>query len=168
MKKLLLVAAVLALFASIGFAQEKTYEVPGVFTFNYGDGWSKGQRKGADAKELDWLVSTTDPHASFNAIMARADYSYDDWIQRTIKTAGPYRVLASKGDFKTASGETGYKLVWKIKVTSGEDMVRQQYLFRGKGDTQILLSGVVDVTNAEKFGPEFDAFAKSFSLIKSK
>ena len=167
-KKLLVVAAMLALFPSIGVAQEKTYEVPGVFSFSYGDGWSKGQRKGADGKELDWLVSTSDPNASFNAIMARAEYGYDDWIQRTIKTAGPYRVLASKGEFKTTTGNSGYRLVWKVKTTAGEEIVRQQYLFRGKGDTQIVLSGAVDATNAEKFAPEFDAFAKSFTLIKSK
>ena len=167
-KKLLVVAAILALFASIGVAQEKTYEVPGVFSFNYSDGWNKGQRKGADGKELDWLVSNSDPNASFNAIMARAEYGYDDWIQRTVKTAGPDRVLASRGEFKTAGGEKGYKLVWKVKAASGEDIVRQQYLFRGKGDTQIVLSGAVDATNAEKFAPEFDAFAKSFTLIKSK
>jgi hypothetical protein len=167
-KKSSIIAAMLTLFASIGFAQEKQYDVPGVFSFSYGDGWNKGRRKGADAKELDWLVSTSDPHATFNAIMARADYSYDDWIQRTVKSANAYRVLASKGDFKTTNGTNGYRIVWKVKTTTGEDMVRQQYLFRGKGDTQILLSGMVDVANAEKFGPEYDAFAKSFAITKSK
>jgi hypothetical protein len=167
-KRLLVLAAVLALFASIGVAQDKTYEVPGVFSFNYSDGWNKGQRKGADAKELDWLVSTDDPHASFNAIMARAEYGFDDWIQRTIKTAGPYRVLASRSEFKTTGGEMGFKLVWKVKATTGEELVRQQYLFRGKGDTQVVLSGTVDATNAEKFAPTFDAFAKSFTIIKGK
>jgi hypothetical protein len=168
MKTLLVVAAMLVLFASIGVAQEKTYDVPGVFSFNYGDGWSKGQRKGSDAKELDWLVSTDDPHASFNAIMARAEYGYDDWVQRTIKTASPYRVLASRSEFKTTTGETGYRLVWKVKTTTGDQLVRQQYLFRGKGDTQIVLSGTVDAANAEKFAPAFDGFAKSFTLIKNR
>lgn len=169
MRKLLVVAAMLALFASVAVAQQKTYEVPGVFSFNYGDGWNKGQRKGADGKELDWLVSTSDPNASFNAIMARAEYGYDDWIQRTVKTASPNRVLSSRGEFKTASGEKGYKLVWKIRVaSSGEDIIRQHYLFRGKGETQIVLSGAVDAANAEKFAREFDAFAKSFAIIKSK
>ena len=168
MKKLLVVTAMLALLAPIGLAEDKQYDVPGVFSFTYGDGWNKGQRNGADAKELDWLVSTSDPHATFNAIMARADYSYDDWIQRTIKTAGAYRVLTSRNDFKTTSGTSGYRLVWRVKAATGEDMVRQQYLFRGKGDTQILLSGMVDAANAEKFGSEFDAFAKSFAITKSK
>jgi hypothetical protein len=168
MKNLLVVAAMLALFASIGLAQEKQYDVPGVFSFSYGDGWNKGQRKGASAKELDWLVSTSDPNASFNAVTAHADYTYDEWIQRTVKTASPYRVLAAKGGFESSSGEKGYRLVWKVKAQTGEDLLRQQYLFRGKGDTQILLNGTVDAANAEKFGPEFDAFAKSIVIDKNK
>jgi hypothetical protein len=167
-KKLLVIAAMLALFASIGLAQEKQYDVPSVFSFTYGDGWSKGPRKGGSAAELPWLVSTSDPTASFHAVLARADFSYDDWIKRMIKAATPDRALATKGDFESASGEKGYKLVWKVKAANGDQFVNVQYLFRGKGDSQILLSGMVDTANAEKFAPEFDAFAKSFKITKAK
>ena len=158
----------LALFASIGIAQEKQYDVPSVFSFSYGDGWSKGPRKGGSATELDWLVSTSDPTASFHAVLARADFSYDDWIKRMIKTASPERALVSKGEFESSSGEKGYKLVWKLKAANGDQLVSDQYLYRGKGDSQILLSGTVDAANAEKFSPEFDAFAKSFKITKAK
>jgi len=167
-KKLLVVAAMLALLASIGLAQENQFDVPGVFSFSYGDGWTKGPRKGGTATELPWLVNTADPKASFHAVMARADFSYDDWIKRTIKGATPDRALTSKGDFESTSGEKGYKLVWKVKATSGDQFVTSQYLFRGKGDSQILLSGTVDAANAEKFAPEFDTFAKSFKITKAK
>ncbi len=168
MKKLLVIAAMLALCASIGFAQEKQYDVPGVFSFSYNDGWNKGTRKGGTAAELPWLVNTGDPTASFHAVLARADFSYDDWIKRMMKTASPDRALVSKSDFESSSGEKGYKLVWKVKATSGDQFVNNQYLFRGKGESQILLSGTVDAANAEKFAPEFDAFAKSFKITKAK
>ncbi len=168
MKRLIAFAALLALYASVAVAEEKKYDVPGVFSFSYGDGWNKGQRNGAKATELDWLVSTTDPNATFNAVMTRADFSYQDWITKTIKTATPYRVLTSKGDFTSASGEKGYKLVWTIKSQNGEELIRNQYLFRGKGDTQILLSGMVDSAQAAQFAPIFDDFAKSFAITKSK
>ena len=168
MKKLLVVAVMLALFASTGYAQEKRYEVPGVFSFNYSDGWTKGPRKGATATELDWLVNPSTPSASFHAVLARADFSYDDWIRRTIKTASPERVLASKGDFVTTSGEKGYKLVWNVKAANGGQYVTDNYLFHGKGATQIQLSGMVDAADAEKFEPVFDGFAKSFAITKSR
>ena len=86
-----------ALFASIGFAEQKQYDVPGVFSFSYDDGWSKGPRKGGSNLELDWLVNIADPTASFHAVLARADFSYDDWIKRMIKAATPERALISKG-----------------------------------------------------------------------
>jgi hypothetical protein len=167
-KKLLVVAAMLALLASIGLAQEKQYDVPGVFSFSYGDGWSKGPRKGGSPKELDWLVNTGNASASFHTVLARADFSYDDWLRRTIKTASPDRVLASKSEFVSTSGEKGYKLVWNIKASTGEQFVSSQYLFKGKGDTQILLSGTVAVADSSKFDPVFDGFAKSFAITKSK
>jgi hypothetical protein len=167
-KKLLVVAAMLALLASAGVAQEKQYDVPGVFSFSYGDGWTKGPRKGGSAAELPWLVNTTDASASFHAVLARADFSYDDWIKRMIKAATPERALVSKGDFESTSGEKGYKLVWKVKATNGDQYVNNQYLFRGKGDSQILLSGTVDAANSEKYSPEFDTFAKSFKITKAK
>lgn len=168
MKRLLVVACVLGLFVGVAAAQEKQYEVPGVFSFSYGDGWNKGPRKGATGKELDWLVSVTHPNASFHAVMARADFSYDDWIKKTIKTANPDRILESKGEFVSLSGEKGYKLVWKVKAANGEQFVKSEYLFRGKGDTQILLSGTVDVADAPAFDPVFDGFGKSFAIIKTK
>lgn len=168
MKKLLVMAAMLALFASLAFAEIKQYDVPGVFSFQYSDGWSKGPRKGATAKELDWLVNTASPTASFHAVLARADFSYDDWIRRTIKTASPERVLVSKGDFVSTSGEKGFRLVWNIKTASGQEFVSTQYLFKGKGDTQILLSGTVDASEEAKFQPVFDGFAQSFAITKAK
>jgi len=87
---------------------------------------------------------------------------------RTIKQASPERVLASKEEFITTSGEKGYKLVWNVKGASGAQYVTNNYLFHGKGDTQILLSGTVDAADAEKFEPMFDSFAKSFTITKSK
>jgi len=168
LKKVFAVAALLAVLMSIAFAQERRYEVPGVFSFTYADGWTKGPRKGAMATELDWLVYPSVPTANFHAVLARADFSYDDWIRRTIKTAAPDRVLVSKGEFVTTSGEKGYKLVWDVKSPSGIQYVSNNYLFHGKGDTQILLSGTVDATNVEKFAPMFDSFAKSFAITKSK
>jgi hypothetical protein len=58
--------------------------------------------------------------------------------------------------------------VWKVKAANGDQFTNVQYLFRGKGDSQILLSGMVDVANAEKIAPEFDTFAKSFKITKAK
>lgn len=168
MKKLFAVAALLTLFTSIGLSQEKRYDVPGVFSFTYGDGWSKGPRKGGAASELEWLVSSGNANASFHAVLARADFSYDDWIRRTIKTASPGRVLVSKGDFATSGGEKGYKLVWDVKTAAGQQFVTNDYLFHGKGDTQIMLSGTVDAANAATTVPVFDGFAKSFALTKAK
>lgn len=158
----------MALLASIGLAQESRYDVAGVFSFNYSDGWTKGPRKGATASELDWLVNPATPSATFHAVLARADFSYDDWIRRTIKTASPERVLASKGEFVTTSGEKGYKLVWNVKGANGAQFVTDNYMFHGKGDTQVLLSGTVDAADASKFEPVFDGFAKSFTLTKSR
>ena len=168
MKKLFIILAMLAPFASVGVAQEKIYDVPNVFSFKYTDGWNKGPRKGATATELDYLVATGKANASFHAAITRADFSYDDWIRRTIKTAGPDRVLVSKGDFETAGGEKGYKLVWNVKASNGQPFTTNNYLFRGKGDTQILLSGTVDAADAAAIDPVFDSFAKSFALTKSR
>ena len=168
MKSLFAIALILALSASIAVAEEHKYEVAGVFSFDYSDGWTKGPRKGGSATELDWLVYPSVPSANFHAVLARADFSYDDWIKRTIKTATPERVLVSKGDFVTTSGEKGYKLVWSVKSSSGAQYVTNNYLFHGKGDTQVQLSGTVGADDAEKFAPMFDSFAKSFTLIKSK
>jgi hypothetical protein len=167
-KSLLAIVLILNLFASVSVAEDHKYEVEGVFSFDYPDGWTKGPRKGGAAAELDWLVYPSVPSANFHAVLARADFSYDDWIQRTIKTATVGRVLVSKGDFVTASGAKGYKLVWAIKSANGSQYVTHNYLFRGQGDTQVQLSGTVGVADAEKFAPIFDSFAKSFTLIKSK
>ena len=168
MKKVLAVALFSMLLAPICLAQGSQYDVPGVFSFSYSDGWTKGPRKGATSTELDWLVYPGVPTANFHAVLARADFSYDEWIRRTIKTATPDRILVSKGDFVTTGGEKGYKLVWSVKSPSGVQYVSNNYLFKGKGDTQILLSGSVDEANAAKFSPMFDAFAKSFAISKSK
>jgi WD40 repeat protein len=167
-KKPFVVVAILALFTSIGLADEKIYDVPNVFSFKYADGWNKGPRKGGTASELDYLVSTGNANASFHAGIGRADYSYDDWIRHTIKTASPDKVLASKGDFVTTGGEKGYKLVWNVKASNGQQFVINNYMFHGKGDTQILLSGTVDAADSATLDPVFDGFAKSFTITKSK
>ena len=158
----------LTLFASIGVAQEKIYDVPNVFSFKYADGWNKGPRKGGTATELDYLVSTGNVNASFHAGIARADYSYDDWIRHTIKTASPDKVLVSKGDFVTTGGDKGYKLAWNVKASNGQQFVINNYMFHGKGDTQILLSGTVAAANAAALDPVFDSFAKTFAITNSK
>ena len=36
--------------------------------------------QGRRSRELDWLVSTADPTATFHPVLAHADFSYDDWI----------------------------------------------------------------------------------------
>jgi membrane-bound inhibitor of C-type lysozyme len=59
-------------------------------------------------------------------------------------------------------------LVWAVTSPSGAQYVTNNYLFHGKGDTQVQLSGTIDADNAEKFAPIFDRFAKSFALSKSK
>ena len=58
--------------------------------------------------------------------------------------------------------------MWVVKSPSGAQYVTNNYLFPGKGDTQVQLSGTIDAGNAERFAPIFDRFAKSFALIKSK
>lgn len=168
MKKLIAAAALLLLFTSLAPAQEKTYDVPGQFSFQYSDGWSKGARKGGSPGELEWLVSTADPTASFHAVLAHADFSYDDWLHRTIKQATPERSLAAKSEFVTAAGDKGYKLVWSIKAPNGQALTSYNYMFKGKGDSQLQLSGMVDSPNAAKFEPTFDSFAKSLVIPKGK
>jgi len=168
LKKLIALAALLVLFTSLAPAQEKTYDVPGAFSFQYSDGWSKGARKGGAPGELEWLVSTVDPTCSFHAVLAHADFSYDDWLRRTIHQATPERSLAAKSEFVTNSGEKGYKLVWSIKAPDGKSLTSYNYMFKGKGDSQLQLSGMVDTPNAVKFEPAFDSFAKSLVIPKGK
>lgn len=164
MRKLFVLVAAITLLASLGVAQEKTYDVPAAFSFQYGDGWSKGPRKGGASGELDWLVSTSNPNASFHAVLAHADFSYDDWLRRTIKQATPERALAAKTEFVTASGLKGYKLTWNIKGQNGQQYTSFNYLFPGKNNSQLQLSGLVDAADAAKFEPTFDGFAKSLVL----
>lgn len=166
--KKLIAASLLLLFTSLAPAQEKTYDVPGQFSFQYADGWSKGVRKGGSPGELEWLVSTANSTASFHAVLAHADFSYDDWLRRTIKQASPERSLASKSEFVTASGDKGYKLVWSIKATNGQALTSYSYMFKGKGDSQLQLSGMVDTPNAAKFELAFDGFAKSLVVSTGK
>jgi hypothetical protein len=160
-KKRFVSVALLMLFASAALAQVKTYEVPNEFSFKYSDGWNKGPRKGSAAGELDWLVSTVDPSATFHPVLAHADFSYDDWVRRTIHQATPERALASKSEFVTTNGEKGEKLVWNIKGANGEQFTSFNYLFHGKNSSQLQLSGLVDAANASKFEPLYDSFAKS-------
>jgi len=168
MRKLCILPVILALLASLSVAQEKTYDVPGAFSFQYGDGWSKGPRKGGGSGELDWLVSTTNPNASFHAVLAHADFSYDDWLRRTIKQATPERALASKAEFVTTGGVKGYKLTWNIKAQNGQQYTSFNYLFPGKNNSQLQLSGLVDNADAGKFEPAFDSFAKSLTLASGR
>ena len=168
MKKLIAAAALLMLLTSFAPAQEKTFDVPGQFSFQYSDGWNKGHRKGGTEGELDWLVSTANPIATFHPVLAHADFNYDDWIRRTIHQATPERALASKTEFVTADGNQGYKLVWNIKSTDGKTFTSFNYMFKGKGTSQLLLSGLVDTANAAKFEPAFDTFAKSVAVSKGK
>jgi len=167
-KKLFVSAVMLVLFVSTALAQEKTYDLPNEFSFKYGDGWNKGARKGGTSGELDWLVSTTDPSATFHPVLAHADFSYDDWLRRTIKQATPDRSLASKSEFETASGEKSYKLVWNITGANGQQFTSYNYLFHGKNNTQLQLSGLVDAANGAKFEPVYDSFAKSLVISKGK
>jgi len=169
LKKLIAAAALLVLLTSFAPAQEKTYDVPGQFSFQYSDGWNKGHRKGATEGELDWLVSTANPIATFHPVLAHADFNYDDWIRRTIHQATPERALASKTEFVTADGNQGYKLVWNIKAADGKTFTSYNYMFKGKGGTsQLLLSGLVDTANMAQFEPIFDTFAKSVVVAKGK
>ena len=53
MKKPILFVMIMATtLTALGVAQDRQYEVPGVFSFSYGNGWTKGARKGAPPKEL--------------------------------------------------------------------------------------------------------------------
>ncbi len=160
-KKLFVSVAMLVLFVSAALAQEKTYDVPNEFSFKYSDGWNKGPRKGGAAGELEWLVSTIDPSATFHPVLAHADFSYDDWVRRTIHQATPERALGSKSDFVTTAGEKGEKLVWNIKGKDGQQFISYNYLFHGKNNSQLQFSGLVDAANAPKFEPLYDEFAKS-------
>lgn len=168
MKKMFAIAALLMLFTALAPAQEKTYDVPNEFSFKYSDSWNKGHRKGSTAEELDWLVSTADPTASFHPVLAHADFSYDDWVRRTIKQATPERALASRSGFVTAEGAKGEKLVWNIKAKDGKILTSYNYMFDGKKNAQLLLSAIVDTASAAKFEPDFDSFAKSLVIPKGK
>lgn len=161
MKKLFVSVAMLVLFVSAALAQEKTYDVPNEFSFKYSDGWNKGPRKGGADGELEWLVSTIDPSATFHPVLAHADFSYDDWVRRTIHQATPERALGAKSDFVTTAGEKGEKLVWNIKGKDGQQFISYNYLFHGKNNSQLQFSGLVDAANGPKFEPLYDAFAKS-------
>jgi hypothetical protein len=167
-KKWIVSAAMLVLFAGSALAQDMTYEVPNEFSFKYSEGWNKGHRKGSTASELDWLVSTADPTASFHPVLAHADFSYDDWIRRTVKQATPERALASKTEFVTAEGDKGEKLVWNIKAKDGKTLTSYNYMFDGKKNAQLQLNAIVDTASAAKFELEFDKFAKSLVIAKGK
>ena len=68
------------MFVPMAVAQSQ-YEVPGVFSFAYGDGWTKGARKGAAPKELDWLVSTSNHEANFHADVTTSEVPFDNWVK---------------------------------------------------------------------------------------
>ena len=157
MNKVLPIMAMLTLFASISVARNTTTK---------SRAYSRSPTPTAGPKVLaraavprNWTGWSIPPcQARTHAGLARADFTYDDWIRRTIKRARADRVLVSKGDFVTTSGEKGYKLVWVIKSQNGSQYVINNYLFQGKGDTQVQLSGTVDAANADKFAPIFDGF----------
>ena len=71
-------------------------------------------------------------------------------------------------EFVTAEGNQGYKLVWNIKAPDGKTFTSYNYMFKGKGSSQLLLSGMVDTASAAKFEPVFDTFAKSVVVSKGK
>jgi hypothetical protein len=142
------------------------YDVPGVFTFNYGDGWTKGARKGAPPKELDWLVNNTNHDANFHADVTESEVSFDNWVNEAAKQVSPSRALVSRDSFTTTSGLKGYKLTWKVKTTTGHDFVRDQYFFHGNHDAKIQLSGMAPAADAATFDPVYDAFAKSLTVPK--
>ncbi len=165
MNRLFYLALLIGLLAPAALAQGQ-YNVPGVFTFNYGDGWTKGARKGAPPKELDWLVSNTNHEANFHADVVESDASFDNWVDHAAKGGTPERTLVSKEPFTTASGVKGYKLTWKVKAKSGQDYQREQYLFHGNRDAEIQLSGMAPAADAATFVPIFDDFAKSLVILK--
>lgn len=166
MKQILFVLLVLSLFAPAAVVAQNQYDVPGIFSFTYGDGWTKGARKGAPPKELDWLVSTSNRDASFHPEVAESEVAFDTWVNQSTKGATPERAMVSKEAFTTASGVKGYKVVWKIKSASGQQFVRDQYFFRGKKDAKIELTGIAPEADAATFEPLYDGFAKS--LVSGK
>lgn len=153
------------MLAPLAIAQSQ-YEVPGVFSFSYGDGWTKGARKGAAPKELDWLVSTSNHDANFHADVTQSEVPFDNWVKEAAKGTSPERTLVSREPFSTTSGVKGYKLVWKVKASSGNSFVRDQYFFRGNHDAKIQLSGMVPAADAATFEPIYDSFAKSLLVQK--
>ena len=74
----------------------------------------------------------------------------------------------AKTEFATAAGDKGYKLIWTIKGPNGQALTSYNYMFKGKGDSQLLLSAMVDTPNAAKFEPVFDGFAKSLVISTGK
>jgi hypothetical protein len=168
LKKLFAGVLLALLLVSLAPAQEKTYDVPGQFSFKYADGWKKAHRQGASEGELDWLQSTADPLAYFHPVLANGNFSYDDWVRRIMNQATPDSQLASKSEFATAAGAKGEKLVWNIKTKTGEKQIWYYYMFSGKGNSQLLLNGRVDADSAAKFEPVFDGFAKSLAIDKAK
>jgi hypothetical protein len=164
-KQLLFLALMVGMLAPIAIAQSQ-YEVPGVFSFTYGDGWTKGARKGAAPKELDWLVNTSNHDVNFHADITQSEVSFDNWVTEAAKTVTPDRALTTREPFTTASGVKGYKLAWTVKTASGNSFVRDQYFFRGNHDAKIQLSGMAPASEATTFAPTFDAFAKSLVLQK--
>lgn len=165
MKLLFCLAFIVGTLAPMAVAQNQ-YDVPGVFSFTYGDGWTKGARKGAAPKELDWLVSTSNHDANFHADVTQSEVPFDNWVKEAAKGASPDRALTSREPFTTASGVKGYKLTWKVKTTSGNMFVRDQYFFRGNRDAKIQLSGMAPASEAASFEPAYDGFAKSLTVQK--
>lgn len=168
MRKLFVFPALLMLLSSLAMAQEKTYEVPGAFSFQYADGWTKAPRQGRASGELDWLVNTANPRADFHPVLAHADFSYDDWLRRTLHQATPEKALTAKTEFVTTSGVKGYKLTWNIKPPNAPESIHYTYLFPGKDNSQLQLNARVPVADASKFEPTFDSFAKSLTLAPGK
>jgi hypothetical protein len=164
-KQTLFLALMVGMLAPIAIAQSQ-YEVPGVFSFTYGDGWTKGARKGATPKELDWLVNTSNHDVNFHADVTQSEVPFDNWVKEAAKGVTPERALTAKEPFTTTSGVKGYKLTWTVKTASGNSFVRDQYFFRGNHDAKIQLSGMAPAADATTFAPTFDAFAKSLVLQK--
>jgi hypothetical protein len=168
LKKLFASVLLALLLASFAPAQDKTYDVPGQFSFQYSDGWKKAHRAGGTEGELDWLQSTADPLAYFHPVLANGNFSYDDWVRRIMNQATPDSQLASKSEFATAAGVKGEKLVWNIKTKDGKKQVWYYYMFSGKANSQLMLNARVDADSATKFEPVFDGFAKSLVIEKGK
>ena len=99
------------------------------------------------------MVSTTNHDANFHADVTESEIAFDNWVNEAAKGASPDRVLASKDAFTTTSGLHGYKMTWKVKTTSGEDFMREQYFFRGSHDSKIQLSGICLAADASTYGP---------------